>query len=65
MAEAKLKPNACKHSKHGHCVKCVELDPYLVFRTCKDRCFDCNECGYVWGPKHSLSGKKPNWSEIK
>lgn len=31
---------------------------WLVFRYCKDQCFrpECRQCGYFWGPDHSLAG---------
>ena len=43
----------CEHNmkerKEGLCSDCAKLKPYTVFKTCRDECFACNECGYFWG----------------
>jgi hypothetical protein len=44
----------CEHNakakKEGLCAKCAELKPYIQFKTCKNQCFACKECGLFYGP---------------
>lgn len=52
----------CKHNrkifKDGVCADCAIAKPLYVFRSCKDECFVCNECGYFWGPGSPLNGQR-------
>lgn len=39
----------CKHKRDGLCKPCEEAKVFYEFKTCKDRCLACNQCGYFYG----------------
>lgn len=47
------------HCKGVLCAKCAAIEPYLQFRTCKDKCLACNQCGYFWGPDNKKLNGQP------
>lgn len=52
---------SCEHTVTGLCKDCANLKPLLVFKMCKDKCFNCKGCGYFWGPEHKYPDTVPYW----
>jgi hypothetical protein len=61
----------CEHTakakKEGLCAKCAELKPFAQFKTCKDQCFNCKQCGWFYGTgaKEDMAGKPIVWGMSK
>ena len=49
----------CRGCHPPFCKKHAVIKPWIIFRMCKDKCFKCDFCGYIYGPGHSQAGEKP------